>query len=748
MKKFLIAMLLCALLCSGCLAETSWRSQPHPLATAQRAVVLPQGYVLLNQGTMDLARADSALWPSIAAAMGDAFAPEANADLILSESGAVAMEIRNIGFVGGNHTRLPELQETFRKQFENDLASKGAVMGGGELMRQYAGHLHLGAFSVSAQGQPVGRIVTIDDDGQLIEIWSYVDENTTGILLDTLGQAAAVTAPLAPEVPAAEAQPVAPVVPVVPTQAPAAETSVAPVSQPASGFWGNGFSVGAPKNPTPVQAEPTAVPPEAFAQAEATAVPPETASATRAPAGEEAMAARRASNIASRVHATAMPPEAVITVTEDLAPVQQPASQISTGKAAVLAELGVYNYGELSHIQNVTMTENGGIQEYRVEFMASKLDSYSDGFEYDWRTSSGALSDMDLDWDRDGLEEYLVLYAADAADSSADPERRLMLAVYEPDGQGGYVKADECCLGNHHNPGYYRAMTLESGADGLYLVSSVRGDDAAWVNYQINVYSYNGSQIALNAVADAATSDRKPSFVALGPLDPDSVEDVREAGKLLKDMPKMAAYMNLFEGENIFATGGYEKHSGNANYLRAAVDGVAEKLAPLGVILTTAQDGNGPVDVQLVSSGELFWATDESYQTTGGAFAVDYLRSSADHSAQAGLAAPVSGIQAPSAPASQEAVQPDATKAPAAEMPFQLENPTEPSHVYPTDDVNVRSGPGTNNGKIGSVNRGQVVPYAGQSQTDSKGTKWHAIDYNGAIGWISGEYSVLIMPGE
>lgn len=201
MKKMLAVLMAWLLVCAAAVAE------PQQLVTAERAVELPEGYYLLNGNTIGFVSEDAERWTAMTAAQGADFATEKmteGVDVVLTDGGAVALEIKNAGFVGGNHTRMPELEATIRGQFETELRAKGAAMPAGGLVRQYAGKLHLAAFAsvTDAQGQPatIGRIVTINDAGNMIEIWSHVDEVTTAQLMETLGREAAEPEPTqAPE---------------------------------------------------------------------------------------------------------------------------------------------------------------------------------------------------------------------------------------------------------------------------------------------------------------------------------------------------------------------------------------------------------------------------------------------------------------------------------------------------------------------------------------------------------------------
>ena len=51
----------------------------------------------------------------------------------------------------------------------------------------------------------------------------------------------------------------------------------------------------------------------------------------------------------------------------------------------------------------------------------------------------------------------------------------------------------------------------------------------------------------------------------------------------------------------------------------------------------------------------------------------------------------------------------------------------------------VRDRPGTDGGKLGVAREGEVYPYAGETSQNG----WHAIEYDGKTGWVSGRYSCL-----
>ena len=56
-------------------------------------------------------------------------------------------------------------------------------------------------------------------------------------------------------------------------------------------------------------------------------------------------------------------------------------------------------------------------------------------------------------------------------------------------------------------------------------------------------------------------------------------------------------------------------------------------------------------------------------------------------------------------------------------------------------NVNVRTGPGLDYGQMGSMNKGQSLTYAGDTQYDNRGVAWYSVYYNGSKGWVSSKYA-------
>ena len=57
--------------------------------------------------------------------------------------------------------------------------------------------------------------------------------------------------------------------------------------------------------------------------------------------------------------------------------------------------------------------------------------------------------------------------------------------------------------------------------------------------------------------------------------------------------------------------------------------------------------------------------------------------------------------------------------------------------------VNVRSAPGTDSRDIGTVHRGDKLPYQGVTRQDG-GRDWYLIIYENRNGWVSGKYAKLV----
>lgn len=59
------------------------------------------------------------------------------------------------------------------------------------------------------------------------------------------------------------------------------------------------------------------------------------------------------------------------------------------------------------------------------------------------------------------------------------------------------------------------------------------------------------------------------------------------------------------------------------------------------------------------------------------------------------------------------------------------------------NSVNVRSGPGVNTRDIGTVHKGDKLPYQGETQ-NVDGRDWYLIEYQNENGWVSGKYARLV----
>ena len=57
--------------------------------------------------------------------------------------------------------------------------------------------------------------------------------------------------------------------------------------------------------------------------------------------------------------------------------------------------------------------------------------------------------------------------------------------------------------------------------------------------------------------------------------------------------------------------------------------------------------------------------------------------------------------------------------------------------------VNVRSGPGTSNRDIGTVHKGDVLPYQGVTQ-EAEGKPWYLVIWKNQNAWVSSKYAKLV----
>lgn len=69
-------------------------------------------------------------------------------------------------------------------------------------------------------------------------------------------------------------------------------------------------------------------------------------------------------------------------------------------------------------------------------------------------------------------------------------------------------------------------------------------------------------------------------------------------------------------------------------------------------------------------------------------------------------------------------------------------NSSEKYAVITGSVVNIRSGAGKNYGKLGSATKNTILKVTGS--TAVSGVTWYQVEYNGSVGYVSGEYSCLI----
>lgn len=58
-------------------------------------------------------------------------------------------------------------------------------------------------------------------------------------------------------------------------------------------------------------------------------------------------------------------------------------------------------------------------------------------------------------------------------------------------------------------------------------------------------------------------------------------------------------------------------------------------------------------------------------------------------------------------------------------------------------DVNLRTSPSLNGGKLTAMKEGQTAAYLNGSSVDDRGVVWYKVSFNGKTGWVSSRYSEL-----
>lgn len=64
--------------------------------------------------------------------------------------------------------------------------------------------------------------------------------------------------------------------------------------------------------------------------------------------------------------------------------------------------------------------------------------------------------------------------------------------------------------------------------------------------------------------------------------------------------------------------------------------------------------------------------------------------------------------------------------------------------IKATGDLNVRTGPGLGYAVIGSIKKGDKLPFKGEVKKDSRGVYWGRVEFKGQPGWVSSKYAKLI----
>lgn len=161
-------------------------------------------------------------------------------------------------------------------------------------------------------------------------------------------------------------------------------------------------------------------------------------------------------------------------------------------KQDILNSLGLFMIDDLSELTGCTVAEKDGLKIYGTTYPEDVVCHGSDIDRAKWLTAQGIMSDMDIDLDGDGVNEYMVIRWQEG-DEYGVPN--VYACIYEAS-EGGYVLAAEMPL-----PGNGLSETevwLESHANKWYIVGdALNRGDGGWCLAQVMIYEYDGQRIQL-----------------------------------------------------------------------------------------------------------------------------------------------------------------------------------------------------------------------------------------------------------
>ncbi len=168
----------------------------------------------------------------------------------------------------------------------------------------------------------------------------------------------------------------------------------------------------------------------------------------------------------------------------------------SVSENEIQAQLGIFNFDELTNVSEVETSKDGNYQSFDVYFESGVYYGGSDGYVDEWLTSDGIVAEIEIDMDGDQQDEYVALYVKPVWEYGYRyDEFRIVICEAE---NGKYVKkADFECSFDMYGFGERRYVKIVSCDEGALIVS---GEDDA-PNISMSVFSYDGQKAYVELIA-------------------------------------------------------------------------------------------------------------------------------------------------------------------------------------------------------------------------------------------------------
>jgi hypothetical protein len=212
------------------------------------------------------------------------------------------------------------------------------------------------------------------------------------------------------------------------------------------------------------------------------------------------------------------------------------ATVVYASRRDIWNEMGVFMIDDLSYLSKCTVGEEDGLKVYGTYYPEEIVCHGSSGDTGDWLTAQGLMSDMDVDLDGDGANEYLIIRWDDVGEEEHHATPNVYADIYESV-DGGYVLSAEIPLpGNDY---VETEVWLASNADKWYIVGdAVSRGDGGWCYSNVIVYEYDGqnARIAMAAGVDnydaGAIVEANANFMETYKYIYSHYRDAEEAGNL------------------------------------------------------------------------------------------------------------------------------------------------------------------------------------------------------------------------